>query len=282
MATTRTKKTIKFNPLAVQQAAPTKRTGLLTGVSVEPPKTVRTAKRAKPVSQAKPSVEILTPATAVGVTKSATKKVTKKTPAKRTRQPSKSSAALSASGASLASEGDNPLKSHEVATKRPLFQKKRPAKQPIETVLASAADIPFVAPSTEQPNKRLEASPGNAYFGWLHRRPSEQALDGKLLSAHQIVRGPQEDTHGFYEADGSFVSLMHLEGPIDQTETKFFPLALVGFAIGGALGLAAASLLNIRKNAIFLARQPSGEPKYVSLDSNGIDYLKRMVHAAAC
>ena len=74
---------------------------------------------------------------------------------------------------------------------------------------------------------------------------------------------------------------MHLEGPIVRLESKFLPLALVGFAVGGALGLAAASLLNIRKHTIFLARQPSGERKYVLVDSNGIDYLKRMVLTSA-
>ena len=202
--------------------------------------------KAKPISEAKLVAKIPPPDAVVGLKPSATQKVTDK------------------------------ITADQVSVTR------TPATQTQQSSKSSAPEAASTAAATERPNKPLEAGQGHSSFGWLHRRPTVQALDGKLLTVHEIVRGSQDDIYGFYEADGSFVSLMHLEGPIDRLEAKFFPLALVGFAMGGALGLVAASLFNIRKHAIFSARQPSGKLKYVSVDSNGIDYLRRVVLTPVC
>jgi hypothetical protein len=106
--------------------------------------------------------------------------------------------------------------------------------------------------------------------------PVAQIKDGQVLNVCDIVSGPQPDIVGFYESSGDFVSLMQLEGPIDPPRAGFFSLALAGFAIGGPLGFAAASILSVRKHSIFLARQTSGQHKYVSLDLRGLSHLRRM------
>ena len=142
------------------------------------------------------------------------------------------------------------------------------------TLESPKATPPGVGASAAQQTKGTEAIKGKSCFGWTRRKPSAQAPEGTHLSAHEIVPGSTKNIYGFYEGDGNFVSLMQLEGPIAQSGKRFLPLAVAGFAVGGPLGLIAASLLNTRPHAIFLARQPSGEPKYVSLDSKGLGVLK--------
>ena len=256
MATTRAKKTIKFNPLAVSESTKQESTGLLQGLSadavkLEPvpsPKLGRKTKsdvkakaevKAKPEIKAKPEVKAKPEAKAKAVKVSKTK-----------------------AGAD--------------ATLSKVDAKSSPAKK--KTKVLPKVEAPTVdAPAVEAPALEIpvaEEVKSKSCFGWARRKPSVQAPVGTLLSAHEIVPGPKENLYGFYEGDGSFVSLMQLEGPITQSGKRFLPLALASFAVGGPLGLIAASLLNTRPNAIFLARQPSGESKYVSLDSKGLGVLK--------
>ena len=256
MATTRAKKTIKFNPLAVSESTKKESTGLLQGLSADAikpdpvsiPKPARKTKadvKANAEVEAKPEVKAKPEAKAKAVKVSKTK------------------------------AGADATLSKVDAKTRPA--KKRPKALPkVEAPVLDAPprEAPSVEASAEQQNKAAEEVKSKSCFGWARRKPSVQAPVGTLLSAHEIVPGPKENIYGFYEGDGSFVSLMQLEGPITQSGKRFLPLALASFAVGGPLGLIAASLLNTRPNAIFLARQPSGESKYVSLDSKGLGVLK--------
>ncbi len=250
MATGRAKKTIKFNPLALGESAKPESTGLLQSLSgdaikPEPASIPKSARKTKADVKAKVEVKAKPEAKPKAVKVSKTK------------------------------AGVDATLSKVDAKTRPA--KKRPKAHPkVETPVLDAPtlDVPDVETSAEQQNKAAEESKGKSCFGWARRKPSVQAPVGTLLSAHEIVPGPKAHMYGFYEGDGSFVSLMQLEGPITQSGKRFLPLALAGFAVGGPLGLIAASLLNTRPHAIFLARQPSGEPKYVSLDSKGLGVLK--------
>ena len=244
MATTRAKKTIKFNPLAVSESTKQESTGLLQGLSADAVKleSVPSPKLGrKTKSEAKPKTEVKL----------------KSQPKAKPVKPSQAK-----TGAAV--------KISKVDAKSSPAKKKTKVLPKVE---APTVDAPAVeAPALEIPV--AEEVKSKSCFGWARRKPSVQAPVGTLLSAHEIVPGPKENLYGFYEGDGSFVSLMQLEGPITQSGKRFLPLALASFAVGGPLGLIAASLLNTSPNAIFLARQPSGESKYVSLDSKGLGVLK--------
>lgn len=271
MATARTKKTIKFNPLSATEPAQSKRTGLLVGLAGE----------AGPVRK-KVNKQSVTD------TPSVQKKVKRQT--------------VKAPNSSLeASDKPAPIQNIEAVAAKVDTKRRAARKKPIAKDIKApeAAEIPQASPpdtpsgnenKTESTagvdnsagaEKNQTQSKGNSVFGWIHRKAQVRYFDGKLFSAHEIVRSPLEDVYGFYEAKGSFVSLMHLEGPIDQANTKFLPLAFAGFVMGGPLGLFAASLLSLRRQNIFLARQPAGDDRYVSLDSNGIALLKRVAPVSA-
>lgn len=293
MATTRSKKTIKFNPLAASESGTTKRTGLLPSSSVEAAKQNSGASRAKPESKAKPVSKASKPNVAVESKRAVTKqsnekiKIDKPIAAKATaeqapKKTSKSKVKAPVSAKPPVANVSNDLDAGKSAAQSPIVDKPPTIKQPADLSSPAAEDVHDGPPAAEKENQSSRAGQGKAYFDWLYRKPSVRVRDGKVIGAHEIVRGPQLDGYGFYEADGTFVSLMHLEGPVDQPETNFLPLALTGFAVGGALGLVAASLLNTRKHSIFLSRQPSGEHKYVLLDSKSIEHIKRMVHVSSC
>ena len=290
MVTTRSKKTIKINPLAVSESRPIKRTGLLASSSAESATQNSGASRPKPVPTAKPATRVPQPTVAVELKPVVTKKNNKKVKTDRAtvakvpaeqapKKTSKSSVKVTVSDTSSIANGSNDPKAGDVAARRPPVEKQPKVKQPADLSPSATEDVHDGPPAAEKENQSTRADQGKTYFDWLYRKPSVRVRDGKVLGAHEIVRSPQLDVYGFYEADGNFVSLMHLEGPVDQPEANFLPLALTGFAIGGPLGLVAASLLKTRKHSIFLSRQPSGEHKYVLLDSKGIEYIKRVVHA---
>ncbi len=256
MATGRAKKTIKFNPLALSESAKPEQTGLLQALSTD-------ALKPDPVSISKPARKTKADVKA-NVEVKAKPKVKAKSEAKaKTVKVSKPKAGADAKLVNVDTK-INPAKKRS----------KAPPKVDAAVLDAPTPDASGVEASAQQQDKAAEQTQGKSCFGWAHRKPSVQAPVGTLLSAHEIVPGPKENMYGFYERDGSFVSLMQLEGPITQSGKRFLPLALAGFAVGGPLGLIAASLLNTRPHAIFLARQPSGEAKYVSLDSKGLGVLK--------
>ncbi len=244
MATTRAKKTIKFNPLAVSESTKQESTGFLQGLSAD-------AVKLEPVSISKLGRKTKSEAKLKAEVKP------KSQPKAKPVKPSQTK-----TGAAV--------KISKVDAKSSPAKKKTKVLPKVE---APTVEAPAVgAPALEIPV--AEEVKSRSCFGWARRNPSVQAPVGTLLSAHEIVLDPKENIYGFYEGDGSFVSLMQLEGPITQSGKRFLPLALASFVVGGPLGLIAASLLNTRPNAIFLARQPSGESKYVSLDSKGLGVLK--------
>jgi hypothetical protein len=211
MAATRTKKTIRLNPLAVVAKSTLPRSGLLSDSPVAARKgTTKTkAVAARPEKpKAKPSVKGTGKVVASGVLEEKKKSV------KTTRNKSKD-------------------------------------------VVVNAAP----AVSASQESDRSKEGRAEVAAPVLRNRPVAQVRYGDVLSVREIVPGPQADEFGFYESTGEFVSLMHLEGPL---------------VMGGGLGFVTASILNIRKYTIFLARQADGQHKYVSLDWNGLSHLKRM------
>ncbi len=251
MAATRTKKTIRLNPLAVDATTKPTRLGLLSGAS------------ATELSPAKKPAAKKSAAKKPAAKKSAPKKTSKvevapvATPAPETQ--AATSAVLS---------GTKKL----VKTARKKIVKAPP--QPLATPTPAATGKPASSGTSEQAGGK--AGEDVAKTALLRNRPVAQVRYGDVLSVREIVPGPKSDELGFYEASGEFVSLMHLEGPIDQSGPGFFPLALAGLVMGGGLGFVTASILNIRKQTIFLARQSTGTHKYVSLDWRGLSHLKRM------
>jgi hypothetical protein len=226
MAATRTKKTIRLNPLAVDTKSTLPRSGLLSDSPVAARKgTTKTkAVAARPEKpKAKPSVKGTGKVVASGILEEKKKSV------KTTRNKSKDVVVNAAPAVNASQEWDR-------------------SKEGRAEVAAPV----------------------------LRNRPVAQVRYGDVLSVREIVPGPQADEFGFYESTGEFVSLMHLEGPVDQSRSGFFPLAVAGLVMGGGLGFVTASILNIRKYTIFLARQADGQHKYVSLDWNGLSHLKRM------
>lgn len=258
MVTGRAKKTIKFNPLALGESAKPESTGLLQALSADtlkpdPTSIPKPARKTKADIKAKIEVKAIPEVKAKPEAKAKTKAV----------KVSKSKAGADTKLSKVDAKGSP-------AKKKP----KASPKVEASVLDTPALDVPDVEASAAQQTNAAEELKGKSCFGWVRRKPSVQAPVGTLLSAHEIVPGPKENMYGFYEGDGSFVSLMKLEGPIAQSGKRFLPLALAGFAVGGPLGLIAASLLNARPHAIFLARQPSGESKYVSLDAKGLGVLK--------
>jgi hypothetical protein len=252
MATTRAKKTIRLNPLVVDTKSAPPRSGLLSDSPVAArtgtAKTKSVAARPEK-TKAKPSVK--------GTGKAVAKK-TSKADIKSIKQvkPASPEKAVAASGV--------------------LEEKKKSVKTPrnkSKDVVANAA--PAVSASQEY-GRSNEGQAEVVAVPVLRNRPVAQVRYGDVLSVREIVPGPQSDEFGFYEPNGEFVSLMHLEGPVDRSRSGFFPLAVAGLVMGGGLGFVTASILNIRKNTIFLARQLNGQHKYVSLDWNGLSHLKRM------
>ena len=265
MATGRAKKTIKFNPLALGEAAKPEPTGLLQALSAD-------ALKPDPVSIPKPARKTKADVKAkVEVTVKPEVEIKPQAKAKAKAKAVKVSKTKAGADAKLSKVE---VKTSPAKKKPNVVPKVKAAVLDVPTPDASAPVAPGAEASAQQQSKAAEEIKGKSCFGWVRRKPSVQAPVGTLLSAHEIVPGPKENMYGFYEGDGSFVSLMRLEGPITQSGKRFLPLALAGFAVGGPLGLIAASLLNTRPHAIFLARQQSGEAKYVSLDSQGLGVLK--------
>jgi len=259
MATTRTKKTVSFNPLDVSATPTNKRKSVLSGVSEASASTARSPK----VSAKEPVKKVDPDAKAQKAVKSARKSIGSK-PAQSSvpNEPTK----LPAKAATPARLG------------KPT--KKAAAPAPVEQPAIKAATAPtqddVVSNASVQPdhleNNGRSASDQNG----AGPQPAAQIQDGQVLNVCDIVSGPQPDVVGFYDSSGEFVSLMQLEGPIEPPRVGFFSLALAGFAGGGPLGFAAASILSVRKHSIFLARQACGQHRYVSLDFRGLSHLRCM------
>ena len=158
---------------------------------------------------------------------------------------------------------------------------REPAKRSAKAVTAHTQDdVVFSASVNPDDEKKFgRSASGHDRVG---PEPVAQIKDGQVLNVCDIVSGPQPDVVGFYESSGDFVSLMQLQGPIDPPRAGFFSLALAGFAVGGPLGFAAASILSVRKHSIFLARQACGQHRYVSLDLRGLSHLRRMAVKLGC
>jgi hypothetical protein len=252
MAATRTKKTIRLNPLAVDAKPTLPRSGLL---SDSPVPALRGTAKAKPVAapskkiKAKPSVEGTGKAVAKKTRKADIKSVTQVKPA-------------------------SPKK--KVVASGVREEKKKVVKTTTKKSKDAVVKAVPAASASQERDKSKEERAEVAAAPVLRNRPVAQVRYGDVLSVREIVPGPKADEFGFYESTGEFVSLMHLEGPVDQSRSGFFPLAVAGLVMGGGLGFVTASILNIRKNTIFLARQLDGKHKYVSLDWDGLSHLKRM------
>lgn len=258
MAATRVKKTISFNPLAADTQRKTRLLDVAKptapSASPRPPKASTAA--AKKISPD----EVKTPAVKKVVT--STKKSPVKAPSTVATAPKKKSA-----------------KTTPTISAAP---KKKPAKKvesvPLET-LQPPVDEPVIPAEPIASNSAHEALAEQAVVipkkTWFAARHSVQAYDGHSVTSHEIVVSKGSKALGFNDRGGAFVSLMHLEGPIDDSNSTFFPLAIAGFALGGPLGIAAASLFGLRKQTIYLARQSAGNGTYVSLGWRDINYLKR-------
>jgi hypothetical protein len=251
MAATRTKKTIRLNPLAVDVKPTLPRSGLLSDSPVPAP---RGTAKAKPVAapsekiKAKPSVK----GTGKAVAKKTSKVDIKSVPQAKPASPKKKVAAS------------------DVREEKKKVVK--PARKKSKDVVVNAVS----AANASQERDKSNEGGAEVAAPVLRNRPVAQVRYDDVLSVREIVPGPKSDEFGFYEPTGEFVSLMHLEGPVDQSRSGFFPLAVAGLVLGGGLGFVTASILNIRKNTIFLARQLNGQHKYVSLDWHGLSHLKRM------
>ena len=258
MAATRVKKTISFNPLAVDT---TRKTRLIdvaqpAAPSASPRQPKASATAAKKISPD----EVKTPA--VKKIAKPPKKAPVKTPLTVVAAPKKKSA-----------------KTTPTISTTP---KKKPAKKvesvPLET-LQTPADEPVIQAEPIASNSAHEALAEEAVVSpkksWFAARHNVQAYDGHSVTSHEIIVSRGSKALGFNDRGGAFISLMHLEGPIDDSNSTFFPLAIAGFALGGPLGIAAASLFSFRKQTIYLARQSGGSGTYVSLGWRDINFLKR-------
>jgi hypothetical protein len=259
MATTRIKKTVSVNPLDRSPVPSNKRKSVLSGVSEASASTARSPKaRAKdPVKKVAPDVK------ARKSVKSARKSVESKpaqsnVPKEPAKRPAK--AATPVRLAKPVSKAIAPA----------------PVEKPVRKAATAHTQDDAVSSASVNPGSGKNSGHSASGQHSVGSRPVVQIKDGQVLNVCDIVSGPQPDVVGFYESSGDFVSLMQLEGPIDPPRAGFFSLALAGFAMGGPLGFAAASILSVRKQSIFLARQTSGQHKYVSLDLRGLSHLRRM------
>lgn len=264
MATTRIKKTVSINPLDRSPAQSNKRKSVLPGM----PKTSTSAARSRKAN-AKDSVKKV-------VRDAKAQKSVKATPVKATRKSVESKPAKS-------SVPKEPVKRPaKAATPARLGKptRKVAAPAPVEKPARKAATAhhqdDVASSASAKPDHRGNNGGSASGQKWARSSPIAQDRDGQVLSVCDIVTGPVPDVVGFYESSGDFVSLMQLQGPIDPPRAGFFSLALAGFAIGGPLGFAAASILSVRKHSIFLARQTSGQHRYVALDLRGLSHLRRM------
>ena len=269
MATTRIKKTVSINPLDRSPAQSNKRKSVLPGV----PKTSAAAARSRKAN-AKDSVKKV-------VRDAKAQKSVKATPVNAT--PVKSTRKSVEPKPAKSSVPKEPVKRPaKAATPARLGKptRKVAAPAPVEKPARKAATAhnqdDVASSASAKPDHRGNNGGSASGQKWARSSPIAQDRDGQVLSVCDIVAGPVPDVVGFYESSGDFVSLMQLQGPIDPPRAGFFSLALAGFAIGGPLGFAAASILSVRKHSIFLARQTSGQHRYVALDLRGLSHLRRM------
>ena len=269
MAATRTKKTVRLNPLALDAAPKGTRLSLLSGAAGSSGNSAQRGAKSNSREMDAKSVE--------SSKKQSLKTLTKKTAAKKAanHKPAAKELALKESTQPKARRiAASPRKAKSPQTEKLQTDALSDGKTAVKAVKnRTAAKQSPTQVSTQERAERIDTGAAQTA---LRNRPVAQVRYGDVLSVREIVLGPKSEELGFYETNGEFVSLMHLEGPIDQSRSGFFPLAVAGLVMGGGLGFVTASVLNIRKHTIFLARQSTGQHKYVALDWHGLSHLKRM------